>query len=310
MNIQESLEKLVRGVPTEIEAYLREVGKQEHINETKADMHIHMLRLDGNNRPRVSDFANFLVTKVIDYCIPASEIRIAKEKDAKYNTSRYTVALYKKASNLFTDLKNSGEPGELALSVLMQAVLKMPQVLCKMVLKTNADVHYHGADGIYGKYDNDTKKYCLYWGESKLYSDINGALSDCFDSIMSFLIEEGATGTRKGRDMDLFRTCIDFDDPALENAILEYLDPDNVMYLSLEYRGVCLIGYNEDAYPTDYSLVEDEIFTAIRQKINDYKDRIRQRLKKRTPLDTFVIEIFLLPISNVEELREQFLSNL
>lgn len=66
---------------------------------------------------------------------------------------------------------------------MTQSMLGIPQVLCKMPLKTSSQVRYHGADGLYGKYDDSLKKFCLYWGESKLYSNFDDALSKCFDSI-------------------------------------------------------------------------------------------------------------------------------
>lgn len=307
MDIKDHLDSLVRGNHSNIEAYLREVCKNEHIDETNADMHIYMLKLDGNKRPRINDFCNFLINRIVDYCIPPSEIRKAKEKDERYNTTQYVVALCKKAERLFTSQENTGEVGELALSVLTQSILHMPQVLCKMPLKTNPEVHYHGADGVYGKYDADTRKYCLYWGESKIYGDVGVALTDCFDSIKDLLIEEGVGGTRRERDMDLFRMNLDFDDEYLEEAIFEYLDPENAKYNFLEYRGVCLVGYNEGSYPKDFSLVEDEIFNQIRQRIAKFKKVIYRRLKHSTPLDTFCLEVFLIPFSDVDQLREKFL---
>lgn len=299
MNIQEQLNSLIRGNPLSVDTYLREVCKNEHISDTKASMHIYMLKLDGNNRPRTCDFCDYLINRIVDYCIPPSEIRKAKEKDAEYNTTQYTATLFRKAERLFTDLGNTGEVGELALSVLTQSFLHMPQVLCKMVLKTNSEVHYHGADGVYGKYDTETQKYCLYWGEAKIYADVRQALSSCFDSIKTLLTEEGVDGTRKERDMDLFRTNLDFDNPHLEKAIIEYLDPENAHYNMLEYRGVCLVGYNEESYPKDFSRVEDEIFTCIRDKVDGFKQSIQSRLKSRIPLNLFNIEVFLVPFSDV-----------
>jgi Domain of unknown function (DUF1837). len=307
MNIRERLENLISGNQASLESFLREVCKSEHVEETRADMHIYMLRLDGNNRPRINDFADYLINRIVDYCIPLSERRTAQEKDTLYNTSQYSNALFRKAERLFTDVEHTGEVGELALSVLTQSVLHMPQVLCKMVLKTNPEVHYHGADGVYGKYDDTTNKYCLYWGESKIYSDVGKALSDCFDSIKDFLIEEGVSGTRRERDMDLFRANLDFDDPNLEEAIVEYLDSENPKYLLLEYRGLCLVGYTEDAYPSDFSVIENDIFNIIQGKIEDFKEKVQTRLKSRTPLDTFVFEVFLIPFSDVDALRSKFL---
>ena len=127
MNIQEQLNSLIRGNPLSVDTYLREVCKNEHISDTKASMHIYMLKLDGNNRPRTCDFCDYLINRIVDYCIPPSEIRKAKEKDAEYNTTQYTATLFRKAERLFTDLGNTGEVGELALSVLTQSFLHTNQ---------------------------------------------------------------------------------------------------------------------------------------------------------------------------------------
>lgn len=306
MTIQDRLEKLITGNPDSVHVFLRQICKNEQIIDTKADMHIYMLRLDGNNRPRTNDFVDFLINRIVDYCIPPSERKEAREKDAKYNTTQYQSQLFRKAEGLFTDLENTGEAGELALSVLVQSVLQMPQVLCKMSLKTNPEVHFHGADGIYGKYEIETEKYCLYWGESKIYKDMGEALSDCFNSLKDFLIEEGVGGTRKERDLSLFRSNLDFNDPYLEEAILKYLDPENPQYLKLEYRGVCLVGYEESAYSKDFSKIEDDIYSEISEKIEQFKKTIRTRIINRTPLEKFVLEIFLVPFANVDDFRKLF----
>lgn len=305
--IQESLKKIIKGTSDSLDAYLLEVCKNETVDETKAEMHIYMLRLDGNNRPRINDFAAFMSCCIVDYCIPAKEIALAQENDKLHNTTQYTMKLYKKAESLFTDLKKTGEGGELLLSLMAQRILKIPQILCKMPLKTNSQVHYHGADGLYGEYDENTKKFYLYWGESKLYSNVSDALRECFDSIKSLLIEEGATGTQRERDLTLFRDNIDFNNEELEEAILSFLDPDNPNYLKLEYRGICLIGYDEDAYPKNFSMIENEIYEIIRNRISNFKLILKNNLKKRTPLEQFYLNIFLIPFSNVEDFRKKFL---
>ena len=76
--IKESLERLLHGTSKDLSAYLLEVCSSETVQDTKTDLHVHMLRLDGNNRPLINDFANFVTDCVINYCIPPSEIREAK----------------------------------------------------------------------------------------------------------------------------------------------------------------------------------------------------------------------------------------
>lgn len=58
--IREALDNLIRGNARGLEAYLLEVCKNEYIDSTKAEMYIYMLRLDGNNRPRISDLASYI----------------------------------------------------------------------------------------------------------------------------------------------------------------------------------------------------------------------------------------------------------
>ena len=65
MNIQEQLNSLIRGNPLSVDTYLREVCKNEHISDTKASMHIYMLKLDGNNRPRTCDFCDYLINRIL-----------------------------------------------------------------------------------------------------------------------------------------------------------------------------------------------------------------------------------------------------
>lgn len=305
--IKESLERLLHGTSKDLSAYLLEVCSNETVQDTKTDLHVHMLRLDGNNRPRINDFANFVTDCIIDYCIPPSEIREAKERDEANHTTTHLVKLYKKAAGLFTDLNNTGEGGELLLSIMVQRILGIPQLLCKMPLKTNPNVHYHGADGIYGKFDEASGKFCLYWAESKLYSDLGQAMTDCFDSIKTLLIEEGGVGTQRERDLTLFRDNLDFDDVNLENAIVAYLNPDKEEYLSLEYRGVCLVGYDETAYPNDLSGIEAEIKEAIANRLQEFKNMVSTRLKNRLPLDDIVIDVLIVPFSDVNQFREKFL---
>ena len=69
MNIQEQLNSLIRGNPLSVDTYLREVCKNEHISDTKASMHIYMLKLDGNNRPRTCDFCDYLINRM-PYRVP------------------------------------------------------------------------------------------------------------------------------------------------------------------------------------------------------------------------------------------------
>lgn len=305
--VEKDFEELIKGKKEELNAYLRQVICPTPILTTNSEIHSYMLRLDGNGRARTNDFAVFLADKIVDYCIPLSQIKNAQLKDIENNTSSNVSALGRKARSLFTDLPNTGEGGELLLYLLAQNILGLPQLLCKMPLKTSSEVHYHGADGIYGKFDDKCNKLTLYWGESKLYDNIGKAMNDCLDSIKPFLLEEGVSGKRKERDMMLFRDGIDLSNPEMQAAVLEFLDPDNEANLSLEYRGVCLVGYNEDTYPNKPNTkIEDDILNQIALQADKWNHQFEKLLKKKE-LESFILKIFIVPFASVDDFRKEFL---
>lgn len=81
---------------------------------------------------------------VADYAIPRSQLAKAKARDAKYNSTEAVAALVEQARRSFTDLAKTGEGGEMLLFLLAERFLKLPQILCKMDLKTDSRMHYHG----------------------------------------------------------------------------------------------------------------------------------------------------------------------
>lgn len=132
--------------------------------------------------------AEFMRNAVVDYAIPRSKLVDAKARDNRFNSTEVVAELVEPAKRSFTDLANTGEGGEMLLFLLAERFLKLPQILCKMDLKTDSRMHYHGADGEYaGVTAEGTLK--LYWGESKVYGDASAAIRDCLSSLSPFLIE-------------------------------------------------------------------------------------------------------------------------
>lgn len=306
IDIEGRLNRLIRQPQEDISAYLSSIEINIPIQNTKAVAHCHMVSFDGNCRPRVAELATYLGNIIIDYAIPRSQIKEAQEKDILDNTTRNVSALKKKAKALFTELKNTGEGGEMLLYLLAQHVLKMPQILCKMSLKTSGNVHFHGVDGLHIKYDNSINKLALYWGESKMYKDIGSAISDCLDSIKPFLIDD----TKKSnlRDLQLFQDNLDLVDNELEDQLINYLDPDHANFNKMQFRGVCLVGFDEGRYPTIPNQKTHEILSLeLKSSIQGWKDKLQKRLLKRKPLDTFILEIFLIPLPSVQLFRDAFL---
>ncbi len=143
-----ALRTLARGDFDSYEAFLHTVEKEKKIDETETISYWHCIELDGNGRDRTKDFVKNIITDIIDYVIPRSRIAEAYEKYRKNSTSRDIMKLRQEALETFVDSENSGELGELILFVLAEKFLKLPQVICKMNLKTNHNMYFNGADGV------------------------------------------------------------------------------------------------------------------------------------------------------------------
>lgn len=308
--IEEAIHNLILGKGDELKAYLEEVHFNVPIPNTKAIAHCHFVQLDGNGRPRVNDFVNYIATKTLEYSIPRTEIAKAKEYYEKHKSPSKLSELDVKAKKLFTDITNTGEGGEILLYILVQEFLKIPQLFCKMPLKTNPKMHYHGVDGIHAEYDSTTDMLALYWGESKIYEKLPLAITNCFKSLKEYLQVAGGSDAPQERDLQLVKDNLDLNDSKLEDAIKKYFDKGDPLFNKMQYRGVCLIGFDCDKYPTPNQMNSSQLKALITAEVNNWHTSIENGIKKHTHLDTFIIHVFLVPFPSAETFRQEFLKAL
>ena len=203
-------------------------------------------------------------------------------------------------------MKTSGEGGELLLYLLLENVLELPQLMCKMPLKTSTSMHVHGVDGVHGKL-LDNGDLALYWGESKLYARVNEAIDDCFASIAPYLLDFG--GGDAQRDLLLTRTNLDLGDPETTAALVRYFDRTKPAASRVEFRGACLVGFDYGEYPNPFSedgtTLQEEVVT----QMSRWYDRIGARVADRQ-LTRIELEIFCVPLPSVQEFRDRLLAGL
>lgn len=308
--LMRKLPELLVGEREELDAYLTTVHTDVRIAGTKANVHCHMVAHNGNEMPRVKDLAEALVLKIVDYAIPRSEIKKAQEQFVKTGSFTASSKLHVKAKNLFTTLQKTGEVGEILLYVLIQYFLGIPQILCKMPLKTSAHMHVHGTDGIHATLDPQTHKLALYWGEAKLYQSLDRAITSCLKSIAPFF-DDGGSGSARTRDLHLLRDNLDLVDEDMEDALLTFLDPVHRNYKRLEFRGACLIGFNNDSYPTTpHTKVEAEVRQEVSKAFSEWKRKLKNGIVKNAPMDRFVLEVFFVPFPSVDAFRKAFLEEI
>jgi hypothetical protein len=244
--------------------------------------------------------------KITDYAIPRSKVQAALAKLAETGSSEEFTRITLEARKLFTKLEQSGEGGELLLFALTESILKYPQILCKMSLKTDEQVHFHGADGVFLGVDDDGM-LSVFWGESKLHAQHSSALSECIESIASILKMEPDVDS----DIRLI-DFIDLDNEELENAIKEYFDLSSPNYDKLRSCAVCLVGF--DHYSYKFSATEKLTNESLKKKIEGafdkhWKKNLESKLIENNIQFCKVI-FFYLPIQSVDELRSQFRTEL
>ncbi|RAS38022.1 uncharacterized protein DUF1837 [Paraburkholderia bryophila] len=243
---------------------------------------------------------------VVDYAIPRSKLADAKARDNKFNSTEAVAELVERAKRSFTDLGNTGEGGEMLLFLLAERFLKLPQILCKMDLKTDTRMHYHGADGVYA---GVTQKGILklYWGESKIYGDASAAIRACLNSLAPFLIEPEHDEAERERDLILLSDKADLSNPEITDALKRYFDKSSVMSKRVQYCGAALVGFDAPFYPKDeVKAVAEEIVKASRTALTGWRNSIGERLKMEK-LDQMEIEMFCVPLPSAEGFRAAFL---
>lgn len=295
----ESVARLARGEPSTLEGLLVAVGEPRSVAGTRVACRTHFVARDGNGRVRLDALAEYLALGIVDYCIPRSRSRRAHDAYIRTGSTVEIVRLTEEARGLFTALERSGEAGELLLYTLLETVLGVPQILCKMPLKTNSQMHVHGTDGIHAKVLEDGG-LALYWGESKLHATVNSAIDEAFASLAPFLLDEGPGAAR--RDLMLLRDNLDTGMDEVTAALIRYFDGSGLS-ARLEVRAACLVGFDLADYPSPHAEDGEAIAEAVNKSIESWVSRVGARVAQHD-VTTFEIEVFLVPLPSVEAFRK------
>ncbi len=298
------LRECARGSTADFNSVLHGIEATRKIADTKVIVSTHCIAMDGNRRVRVKDFAKTLAQHVIEYAIPRSQIANAYEHAGRTKSLSRIVSLHNDAKKLFTSLSNSGEAGELLLYVFGEVFLKAPQLICKMNLKTSSAMHFHGADGLH--VGSESGNLILYWGESKLHANPTNAIRECLESISPLLNSEGGIDAANNRDIQLLQRGVDFNNPEIDAALKSFLDPSHENFRKTEFRGICLVGFDDEAYPSTPNEKElTKVISEIALKIPKWDGQVRKRVSIER-LESFNIHFFYLPFPSIENFRKAF----
>lgn len=302
----EELDTILSGDPEELGVHLHLVERDVEIDGHKVTVHCHCLTADANGRVKVQRLVEFMRNAAADYAIPRKRIEEARARDARFRSTSAVSKLHQEARGVFTDLATTGEGGEMLLFLLAERFLGLPHVLCKMDLKTDTRMHYHGADGVYAAVTDDGRLK-LYWGESKVYRDPIDAIRDCLKSLAPFLTEEDHEGSSRERDLLLLSDKADLGDPRLSEAFKRYFDTTSPLSNRIEYCGVALVGFDADFYPSgDTRGVLADMASAAKAGLENWTTAVGRRLVAEK-LEQFDIHFLCIPLPSVEKFREAFL---
>jgi Cap4 SAVED domain len=305
----EDFKQAIGSKPSTLEVHLDLVERDVEIAGCKVRIHCHCLKVDANGRVSAVRLAEFIRTAVIDYAIPHEARQRAKERDDREGGFAATIELYHRALGMFTDLKTSGEGGEILLYLLAERFLGLPQILCKMSLKTSAQVHYHGADGVYADVDEDGVLN-LYWGESKIHSDPTRAIRECLSSLKPFLDEEDGESAQRERDLVLLSERADLGKPELNSSLRRFFDQTDPLVKRKRYRAVALVGFDSADYPAAGGKCgANDIVDASRSALNKWSEKVENRLTIEKLTDC-QIEFLCLPLPDAEAFRLAVLASL
>lgn len=299
-------------------------GTDARFNEVSYTWAVQGLNVSGrffylpfkNGQPTIDEFIDFIYWKVVKFCIPNDVILEYRQKYIATNDERYTIELQDKAKNLFIRAKNmqniTGEPAELILFTILEAILGAPQIACKMYLKTNSNMPVHGSDGIHVSFDNNTSMLQLYWGESKLYQELSSALNEVCDSVKHFITDDG-TGAPRERDLEIIKDHISISDPKLKEELIKFFDPYETRSNNVQDKFACFVGFNS-------SLLSNLQQFDKTRFIQDFEEQYLKRIVSACKLFEKKINaenlqdlhfiFFLLPFEDVNQIRQKFLSKL
>lgn len=265
-----------------------------------------------DGEPSIDQFVDLLTDHIISFCLPRSEIMEARNAVLATGdlilASRKMQSLSDRARQLFIRAKKgssrSGEAGEILLYILNEWILKAPQIVSKMYLKTNSNMPVHGTDGIHLHYDEQLHKLIVYWGESKVHETLSSALSAALSSISDFV-----TNSHEKREIELISSHPDltgFTDEG-KKALLRYFDPYDAASQDRVSVFSCLLVFesNFKAISSDDAKIEAEFIDLLNKTTNEFITSIAAKVTAQG-LNVRRFCFFLLPVPSVQDFRDKF----
>src|SRR5258708_2887611 len=296
----------------DVDARLRMVTHSVNSEFERVKLHAHFLAF-REGQPTIAEFIDVLYLKLVPFCLHRKHIDKVQSSWATLSPGKVhesAVRLQQQALDLFKrankKTNRNGEFGELITYLLIESVLKAPQFVAKMSLKTNSQMPVHGSDGIHLSYNGEAGKLSLYWGESKCYASVQGAIDKAAESLAENLEQD-----KLAHEVFLVEQYFDqagFPDEFRE-AVLSFLDPYNENYNKRADISVIFIAFDFAAFATMNDLNPDEAELKFSDELcvalAEYVARLDKAFEKYG-VKQHSVEVFFLPVPSVDEMRTLF----
>lgn len=300
---QRNINKLIAVDLEDYKQCLDSIEHEQTIKNLNTKMRFHHLRFDGNGRPMSKALAELLYQYIIHYCIAA------KNRPSTI-TAKESTQLTKEARKLFrhpdiTDESpdKTGEAGEALLFFLMESIIQAPQIVSKMELKTNRKLEANGSDGIHARWNETDEVVDFYFGESKLYRNIDDAIYSALTSIEKFHADEIYK-----HEFTMITKHFKYADPEVQAAVTEHIllgEPG----AGARINHACLIGYDWNEYENIENKSSKQLAQDFRKKLTSETPLISSQLDQK--LKSFsrkhlLFDVFFIPFPSVQTFRNDF----
>ena len=201
------------------------------------------------------------------------------------------------------EYSKSGEAGEILLYFLLETVLRAPQMVAKIELKTNPKFETLGSDGIHMRWNSDDKLIDIYFGEAKLYQSIYSALDEVFESLNNFHSDD-----MSAHELKLVTKHYKWADSQLKGAVLNYINPQEPNG-DCRFNHACLVGYDWEGYRellANPQTVIEEFKRVYTEDTIRLRNLLQSRFDKDFQYKQFRYEVFFLPFLSVQDFRDSF----
>lgn len=297
--------------PSKVDDYIRCVV--EHVFDPDALPPTSLLHPRFNEDvPLVADLATFLWRQCFFYALPRRKQK--KLKESLDTDPSMSLEIWRIVKSAFMDysVKNpsrSSEIGEVIAYVLVQHLLKAPQVAAKMALKTSANMPVHGLDGIHATFEAGAMT--IYFLEAKLSYSANAGAKAYAESAKEFLSDR----KQYLREYEIVSDLGNLDALSGDEreAALDYFNILEQPRLQRRERYVGVVCYSEKknyankipVSPGPIEIHEDHFAGLLQSELERFR-RAALRHLQRNDADPAKCFVFFLAVPDVNQLRCAF----